>query len=78
MMTNPPQPCPDDERKEMLAVCALAGISPDDILDHPEHGIMIKAHLINKLLALAPPSGAREQIGKWATDLARRGIRKAP
>jgi hypothetical protein len=64
------------EREALLAVCKKAGIPDEDIIDHPEHGLMVAARSVGKLRALAPPSYVSTQIGEWAAEAARSAIRR--
>jgi len=67
---------PGEERGALLAICARAGIPSADIIDDPEHGLMVAAHQVHKLRSLASPSRVSEQIGKMATGAARAAIKR--
>ena len=65
-----------EERDALLGICKRAGIPPEDIIDHPQHGLMVSAAAVHKLRAIAPSSHRNSQIGKMVTELARSAIRR--
>ena len=57
------------------ALCKRAGIADTDVINDPEHGLMVRAHAAHKLRALAPPSYENQWIGQMITDAARSAIK---
>lgn len=57
-------------RDQMLALCNRAGVTPEEIIDHPEYGLCLSMAALYKLGKLAPGS---LQSGRLMEELANIG-----
>ncbi len=58
----------DMEDNDMRRLCARAGVTADEMLDHPQYGLLLSASATRKLAALAEDQGkaqaVRDQVAK--------------
>ena len=60
----------DAEREGVLGLCRQAGVMPDEMWDHPEHGICVSLTGVRKLAVLAPDQKAAYALLKQLEGLA--------
>jgi hypothetical protein len=63
-------------KDQMLKLAEKAGVLPHEMMDDPEHGLLISPAGVQKMRSLAPPSHASAQLGQQATRAARSAIRR--
>lgn len=65
------------ERREMLALCQRAGIEPDEMMDDPEHGLVLSPSGVRKLCALAPDQEKAQAMSQMVSRIERNGLPEA-
>ena len=63
------------ERRQLKRIFARAGLTADEIMDHPEHGLLVNASGLRKLAAIAPNPGPARVILEWVAQERRKQFR---
>ena len=57
------------EREHILGLCRQAGVTSDEMWDHPEHGICVSLAGVRKLAVIAPDQKAAYALLKQLEGL---------
>lgn len=59
----------DTEANALLAACLAAGVTPGEIIVHPEYGLCLSASAVRKLCSVAPNQEAARELRQFVARM---------
>ena len=64
--------------KWLRKLCARAGVTANEMRQHPEHGLMLTASAVRKLAEAAPDQDAAKEVLNMMAQMQRSALRVVP